>query len=91
MPELQTTFDLTFAEKENARDALVMLKHFVKIASIPNNATWVVLVRGIGLIVTVKWDFGEPGSIPATEVDHIGGVPVLVGRKNDDEVAPDGE
>jgi hypothetical protein len=81
MPDWFTTFHPAFAEKGNAMDALDALRHFAKVASIPENATWRVFVRGIGLVVTAEWGFDDPGAVPATEVDLIGGTPVLVERK----------
>ncbi|HDY84248.1 MAG TPA: hypothetical protein ENH74_01005 [Methylophaga sp.] len=58
--------------------ALSMLRDFTKIANIPNNAIWRVFVRGIGIVVTAEWDYDAPGAVSATEVDLIGGIPVLI-------------
>ena len=81
MPDWFTTFDRAFAQKGNAMEALAALMHFAKVASIPESATWRVFVRGIGLVVTAEWDFDAPGAVPATEVDLVGGVPVLVDKE----------
>ncbi len=87
MPDWFTTFHPMFAEKKHAMGALGALKRFAKAASIPDAATWAVFVRGVGLVVTARWDFGAPGAVPATEVDLIGGVPVLVEGGGDEEAA----
>ena len=53
------------------------LARFAETAGIPESATWRAFRRGIGVVVTAEWEYGAPGSVPATEVDLIGGVPVL--------------
>ena len=83
MPSWWTTFHPMFAEKDGAMTALALLRDFAKTANIPNNATWRVFVRGIGIVVTAEWDYDAPGAVPATEVDLIGGIPVLVDNKEE--------
>ena len=61
-----------------AREALITLREFAKVISIPSAATWRVYPRGVGLIVTAKWQHSDLGAVPATEVDNIGGIPILV-------------
>lgn len=54
------------------------LTRFAEAAGIPKSAAWRAFRRGIGVVVTAEWEYGAPGSVPATEVDLIGGVPVLI-------------
>lgn len=60
-----------------AKEALLALREFAKVSNIPENATWKVWPRGIGLVVTAKWKFSDPGAVPALEVDNVGGIPVV--------------
>lgn len=78
IPEWFTTFHPSFATPAMAREALTTLKAFAKIAHIPEKAIWRVYPRGVGLVVTAKWKFSDPGAIPATEIDNIGGIPIIV-------------
>ncbi len=61
-----------------AREALLQLREFTKVINIPEKAVWRVYPRGIGLVVTAKWQYSDPGAIPATEIDNIGGIPILL-------------
>lgn len=81
MPEWFTTFQRSFATPELAREALITLREFAKLAHIPEKAVWRVFPRGVGLVVTAKWKFSDPGAIPATEIDNIGGIPILLKEK----------
>lgn len=81
MPEWWTTFHPSFATPAMAREALITLREFAKVISIPEKATWRVFPRGVGLIVTAKWKYSDPGAIPATEIDNIGGIPILLEEK----------
>ena len=87
MPDWFTKFHRMFAEKKYAMGALGALKRFAVIAGIPDDATWRVFPRGVGLVVTAKWGYGDPGAVPATEAVLIGGVPVLVEKEGGDEEA----
>ncbi len=78
IPEWFTVFDKSFMTPELAREALLQLREFVKAANIPEKAVWKVFPRGIGLVVTAKWKFSDPGAVPATEIDNIGGIPILL-------------
>ena len=78
MPDWFTVFHPVFASPELAPEAMKSVWRFTKIAHIPESATWRVHVRGIGLVVTAEWSYGVPGALKATEVDHVGGVPVFV-------------
>ena len=64
-----------------AQEALLQLREFAKVINIPKKAVWRVYPRGIGLVVTAKWKFSDPGAIPATEIDNIGGIPILLKEK----------
>jgi len=66
-----------------AREALISLRAFAEVAHIPENATWRVFPRGIGLVVTAKWKYSDPGAVPVTEIDNIGGIPILLEGKPD--------
>ncbi len=81
MPEWWTTFNQSFATPELSREALITLHAFAKIAHIPEKAVWKVFPRGIGLVVTAKWKYSDPGAVPATEIDNIGGIPILIEKK----------
>ena len=81
IPEWFTTFHPSFARPGMSREALITLREFAKVISIPTAATWRVYSRGVGLIVTAKWRYSDPGAVPATEVDNIGGIPVKVEDK----------
>lgn len=81
MPDWYTTFHPSFATPALAREALIALREFAKVVNIPSAATWKVWPRKVGLIVTAKWRYSDPGAVPATEVDNIGGIPVLVEEK----------
>lgn len=82
MPDWFTTFDHAFASRPGmAREALITLREFAKIVHIPPAAVWRVYPRPIGLVVTAKWKYSDPGAVPATEVDNIGGIPIEVEDK----------
>ncbi len=81
MPDWFTVFHTSFATPALAREALIALRKFAKAANIPPAATWKVYPRGVGLIVTAKWRYSDPGAIPATEVDNIGGIPIVIEKK----------
>ena len=81
MPEWWTIFHKSFATPGMAREALITLRKFAKVINIPHAATWRVHWRGVGLIVTARWKYSDPGAIPATKVDNIGGIPVVVEDK----------
>ncbi len=81
MPEYFTILDKWFATPGIAREALLFLCKATKIFNIPSAAVWRVYPRGIGLVVTAEWRYSDPGAIPATEVDNIGGIPVLVKKE----------
>ena len=81
MPEWFTRFHPSFATPALAREALITLREFAKVANIPHAAVWRVYPRGVGLVVTAKWKYSDPGAVPATEVDNIGGIPVEVEDK----------
>ncbi len=84
IPEWFTAFHTSFATPALAREALITLREFAKIVNIPPAAVWRVYPRIFGLVVTAKWKYSDPGAIPATEVDNIGGIPVLVEAKSDE-------
>lgn len=84
MPDWYTVFHPSFATSVLAREALITLREFAKVANIPPAATWKVWPRKVGLVVTAKWRHSDPGAIPATEVDNIGGIPVLMEEKSDE-------
>ena len=81
MPEWYTIFHPTFATPALAREALITLREFVKVINIPHAAVWKVWPRPIGLVVTAKWRYSDPGAVPATEVDNIGGIPIVLEEK----------
>ncbi len=81
MPEWSTILGKEFATPGMSREALIILRKLAKISYIPPAAVWKVYPRGIGLVVTAKWRYSDPGAVPATEVDNIGGVPVLVKKE----------
>ena len=81
MPDWFTTFHTSFATPALAREALITLREFTKIVHIPHAAVWRVYPRKIGLVVTAKWKYSDPGAVPATEVDNIGGIPIEVEDK----------
>ena len=81
MPEWYTVFHPTFATPALAREALITLREFVKVINIPHAAVWKVWPRSFGLVVTAKWRYSDPGAVPATEVDNIGGIPIIVKEK----------
>ncbi len=83
MSEWFTIFQRSFASPELSREALITLREFAKLAHIPEKAVWKVYPRGIGLVVTAKWQYSDPGAIPATEIDNIGGIPILLKEKED--------
>ena len=78
IPDWFTVFHQSFATPGMSQGALITLREFAKVISIPPAATWRVYPRQVGLIVTAKWKYSDPGSIPATEVDNIGGIPIVV-------------
>ena len=81
MPYWWTTLSKSFATPGQAREALIILREFAKIINIPSAAVWRVYPRGIGLVVTAEWRYSDPGAVPATEVDNIGGIPIVVVEK----------
>ena len=81
MPDWYTIFHPTFATPALAREALITLREFTKVINIPHAAVWKVWPRPIGLVVTAKWRYSDPGAVPATEVDNIGGIPIVVKEK----------
>ena len=81
MPDWFTVFHQSFARPGMAREALITLREFAKIVHIPPAAVWRVYPRPIGLVVTTKWKYSDPGAVPATEVDNIGGIPIEVEDK----------
>ena len=81
MPEWYTVFHPTFATPALAREALITLREFAKVINIPHAAVWKVWPRPFGLVVTAKWRYSDPGAVPATEVDNIGGIPVVMKEK----------
>ena len=81
MPEWYTVFHPTFATPALAREALITLREFAKVINIPHAAVWKVWPRVFGLVVTAKWRYSDPGAVPATEVDNIGGIPVVMKEK----------
>ena len=83
MPAWFTTFHPSFASPGMAREALITLREFAKVINIPPAAVWRVYPRGVGLVVTAKWKYSDPGAVPATEVDNIGGIPIVVEDKSD--------
>jgi hypothetical protein len=85
MPDWYTTFNPVFATKGHASAAIRALKLFAEAAGIPNGATWRAFRRGIGVVVTAEWSHRTPGAAPASELNVIGGVPVLVEEKDDAE------
>ncbi len=78
MPDWFTLFHPSFSTPALAREALITLREFAKVINIPLAATWRVYPRGVGLVVTAKWRYSDPGAVPATEVDNIGGIPIVV-------------
>ncbi len=85
MPDWYTVFHTSFATPGLSREALITLREFAKVINIPPAAVWRVYPRGVGLVVTAEWRYSDPGAVPATEVDNIGGIPVVVGRKEHEE------
>ena len=83
MPEWYTIFHSSFATPELAREALIALREFAKVINIPKKAIWRVYPRGIGLVVTAKWKYSDPGAVPATEIDNVGGIPILLKEEGD--------
>ena len=81
MPDWFTLFHPSFSTPALAREALITLREFAKVANIPPAAVWRVYPRGVGLVVTAKWHYSDPGAVPATGVDNIGGIPVLVKKE----------
>lgn len=81
MPDWFTVFHPSFTRPGMAREALITLREFARVISIPSAATWRVFPRKVGLVVTAKWQFSDPGAVPATEVDNIGGIPIEVEDK----------
>jgi len=77
MPEWFTVFHPSFARPGMSREALITLREFTRVINIPYAATWRVFPRKVGLVVTAKWRFSDPGAVPATEVDNIGGIPII--------------
>ena len=84
MPDWFTIFHKSFAAPVMAREALITLREFVKVINIPKKAIWKVYPRGIGLVVTAKWRYSDPGAIPATEIDNIGGIPIILEGTSDE-------
>ena len=78
MPDWFTVFHTSFATQPLAREALITLREFAKVINIPHAAVWKVWPRPIGLVVTAKWKYSDPGAVPAIEVDNIGGIPIVV-------------
>ncbi len=78
MPDWYTVFHTSFATPGLAREALITLREFAKVINIPSAAVWRVYPRGVGLVVTAKWRYSDPGAVPATEVDNIGGIPIVM-------------
>ncbi len=78
MPDWYTIFHPSFARPGMAREALITLREFAKVINIPPAATWRGFPRKVGLVVTAKWKFSDLGAVPATEVDNIGGIPIVV-------------
>jgi len=81
IPDWHTIFHPSFATPAMAREALITLREFAKVINIPEKTVWRVYPRGVGLVVTAKWKFSDPGAVPATEVDNIGGIPILLKEK----------
>ena len=78
MPNWYTIFHTSFSTPALAREALITLREFAKVVNIPPATTWRVYPRGVGLVVTAEWRYSDPEAVPATEVDNIGGVPIIL-------------
>ena len=56
MQEWNTVLSHDFRRPEFARTGLEMIYGAAKIAKVPENATWSVSIRGIGIIIFATWE-----------------------------------